>query len=274
MAAAKGGGRVKGAARKKGGLAKLRNRKKRDESEDEDEKSGSDEEDDIPDEMKTKKQLMKEAKKRDKADLRKFDESQREAKNDRQSAKQEAYKKKEEEREAKEREREELARQEEEERKKKEQEEFEKWKDMFSVEESGAQEEGKANEYQDLLGLFIEYMKVHKVTVLEDLAAEFLLSASETVERVNLLEKLQRITGVVDDRGKFIYITQEEMQKVAEFIKEKGRCNIKDITAESNKVINLASAADKWSKEREQVELLATADAGLELVEAGSDKKK
>lgn len=76
------------------------------------------------------------------------------------SAKQSAYKAKEEEREAKEKEQEELEKKEEEERKIKEQEEFEKWKDMFSVDEEGAEGGDKANEYQDLLGLFIEYMKV------------------------------------------------------------------------------------------------------------------
>lgn len=69
------------------------------------------------------------------------------------------------------------------------------------------------------------------MTVLEDLAAEFLLTATETVERVTLLEALGRITGVVDDRGKFIYITTEEMKKVADFINSKGRCNIKDIVS-------------------------------------------
>jgi len=167
-----------------------------------------------------------------------------------------------------------MARKEEEERQQKEQEEFEKWKDMFSVDESGAQEEGKANEYQDLLGLFIEYMEKHKVTALEDLAAEFLLSATETVERVEILEKLGRVQGVIDDRGKFICITHEEMQQVAEFIKSKGRCNIKDVTEEGNRVIKLdSSGADDFTKDKEQVDLLDMADAGIELVEAGKDKK-
>lgn len=46
-------------------------------------------------------------------------------------------------------------------------------------------------------------------------------------------------------------------------------------TEESNKVINLESPdADKWTKDREQVELLDSSAAGIELVETGNDKKK
>lgn len=50
--------------------------------------------------------------------------------------------------------------------------------------------------------------------VLEDLAATFHLKTQETIDRVNRLEKSGRITGVVDDRGKFIYIEPQEMEKV------------------------------------------------------------
>lgn len=56
----------------------------------------------------------------------------------------------------------------------------------------------------------------HKVVVLEDLAARFHLPAQETINRVESLEKMGRISGVIDDRGKFIYIEPEEMQKVSE----------------------------------------------------------
>lgn len=54
----------------------------------------------------------------------------------------------------------------------------------------------------------------HKIVVLEDLAATFHLKTQETIDRVNRLEKSGRITGVVDDRGKFIYIEPQEMEKV------------------------------------------------------------
>jgi hypothetical protein len=53
------------------------------------------------------------------------------------------------------------------------------------------------------------------------------------------LDKEGRLTGLIDDRGKFIHITVEEMEKVAKFITRKGRVSIEDIARESNKLINL-----------------------------------
>jgi hypothetical protein len=191
-------GRVKGAARKRG-LAGMKKKKAKAESDSDG--SGSEEEE-TPDDMLTKKDLMKREKKRERAEYKAFMDDQKEEKDKRLNAKESAYRAKEEAREAEELEREELAKKEEEERKQKEQEEFEKWKEMFSVEDEGAANEGNANEYQGLLGLFIDYIKKNKVVVLEELASEFGLSATEAVERVQLLEEMKRISGVVDDRGK------------------------------------------------------------------------
>lgn len=53
-----------------------------------------------------------------------------------------------------------------------------------------------------------------------------------------------RINGVVDDRGKYIYITAAEMGRVTEFIKKQGRVNMAALAKESNKLINLNSSAD------------------------------
>jgi DDRGK domain-containing protein 1 len=40
------------------------------------------------------------------------------------------------------------------------------------------------------------------------------------------------LTGVIDDRGKFVHITAEEMDKIAKFITRRGRVSIGDITKE------------------------------------------
>lgn len=52
------------------------------------------------------------------------------------------------------------------------------------------------------------------MVLLEELAATFKLRTHDTIDRVTRLEKDGRITGVIDDRGKFIYITPDEMDKV------------------------------------------------------------
>jgi len=74
---------------------------------------------------------------------------------------------------------------------------------------------------------------------LEDLAIEFGLPAMQCVSRVQALQEMGQLTGVVDDRGKFIYLTPEELQAVARFVQRRGRVSIADLAIESNKLINL-----------------------------------
>ena len=47
------------------------------------------------------------------------------------------------------------------------------------------------------------------------------------------------LTGVLDDRGKFIYITQEEYEAVAKFIRQRGRVSRTELAESSNQLINL-----------------------------------
>ena len=43
----------------------------------------------------------------------------------------------------------------------------------------------------------------------------------------------------MDDRGKFIYITQEEYEAVAKFIKQRGRVSLSELAASSNQLVNM-----------------------------------
>lgn len=45
-------------------------------------------------------------------------------------------------------------------------------------------------------------------------------------------------TGVIDDRGKFIYITPEELVAVANFIRQRGRVSIAELAQASNSLIS------------------------------------
>jgi len=62
------------------------------------------------------------------------------------------------------------------------------------------------------------------------------------IELIQKLDKEGLISGVIDDRGKFIYVSREELQKIAKFINRKGRVSLEDIARESNKLINLNQA--------------------------------
>lgn len=44
-------------------------------------------------------------------------------------------------------------------------------------------------------------------------------------------------TGVIDDRGKFIYITPEELAAMANFIRQRGRVSITELAQASNSLI-------------------------------------
>lgn len=52
-----------------------------------------------------------------------------------------------------------------------------------------------------------------------------------------------RLSGVMDDRGKYIYISREEMQAVADYIKRQGRVSISHLASKSNQFIDLESKA-------------------------------
>lgn len=153
-----------------------------------------------------------------------------------------------------EKEREEELRQEEaekkarEEKEKREYEEYIKMKEAFSVEEEGYEQENNEEE-ENLLQAFLRYIQENKVVVLEDLAAHFGIKTISVVERIQELQATGTLTGVIDDRGKFIYISQEELEAVAKFVRQRGRVSITELVENSNNLINLSPV-----KQRDMVE--------------------
>lgn len=153
-------------------------------------------------------------------------------------------KKKEAEEEELEKQREEEERLAKEEEERKEYEEYLKLKEAFTVDEEGEDQAQTEEESQNLLIEFVEFIKKNKVVVLEDLAAEFKLKTQDIIDRVNLVQEMGMITGVMDDRGKFIYISEEELHKVKRFIELRGRVNISELAKSSNELINLKPAVE------------------------------
>lgn len=74
---------------------------------------------------------------------------------------------------------------------------------------------------------------------MEDLATTFKLKTQAAIERITDLQNNGSLTGVIDDRGKFIYISEDELQQVAKFVKQRGRITITELAESSNKLINL-----------------------------------
>lgn len=188
-----------------------------------------------------RKQYEKEQRKLAKERTREEEEAKKQSQQRKQDAYQDKLRKKQEERDRLRQEKEEEEARIAAEKQKQEEELFEKWKGSFSVTEQGSVQELSADESQSLLQDFIDHIKKKKVVVLDELAHQFGLRTQDVVARITTLEEEGRITGVVDDRGKFIYISAEELQNVANFINKRGRVNIADIVAESNKLIDLSS---------------------------------
>ena len=125
-----------------------------------------------------------------------------------------------------------------EEKEKQEYEEYLKMKEAFSVEEEGFEEKDE-EEQKNLLQDFVNYIKLNKVVILEDLAGHFSLKTAHVIERIQDLQAGGTLTGVIDDRGKFIYISQEELESVAKFVRQRGRVSITELAEHSNRLINL-----------------------------------
>ncbi|MCO5591267.1 hypothetical protein L7F22_045248 [Adiantum nelumboides] len=91
--------------------------------------------------------------------------------------------------------------------------------------------------------------QIHKCVQLEDLAAEFHIRTQDAISRIVSLEEVGRLSGVMDDRGKFIYISMEEMKSVAEYIKSRGRVSIAHLAGKSNEFIDLEPKTVQGNKD-------------------------
>ncbi|CAE7457307.1 unnamed protein product [Symbiodinium natans] len=132
------------------------------------------------------------------------------------------------------------------EKEKQEREELKKWKEEFEIEDEG--EDLVTAGGESALEQFIDYVKLRKVVNLEDLAAVFRMKTVVAINRLEELEKMGRLSGIFDDRGKYIYITAEEMEAVASWLKRKGRINRADLIAGCNKLIRLNPTAEDKEK--------------------------
>lgn len=189
------------------------------------------------DKMGAKKRAKLEAK-LEKKKAREAEEYMREQKKKKDEELEQERKKIEEKEEEEERQREEAERKAEEERKRREQEEYEAMKAAFTVDSEGY-EENEEQDQNSLLRDFIDYIKAQKVVLLEDLAGHFKLKTQAAIDRITELQATGELTGVIDDRGKFIYISQTELEAFAKFIKQRGRVSISELAESSNDLITL-----------------------------------
>ncbi|XP_037782331.1 DDRGK domain-containing protein 1-like isoform X2 [Penaeus monodon] len=186
-----------------------------------------------------KKKLAKLQAKAERRATREAEERERAEKKEREERAAEERKKIEEQKAEEEAKRLEQEEKEREERRIREHEEYLKMKVMFEVEEEGFDDNVDETKEKDLVAKFVQFIQDEKVVVLEELAARFSLKTKDAIDRVTELQKNGTLTGVIDDRGKFIYISQEELQDVVKFIKQRGRISVSELAESSNKLITL-----------------------------------
>ncbi|XP_062188222.1 DDRGK domain-containing protein 1-like [Phragmites australis] len=216
------------------------------------ENDGDSDDEEVPEGHNVPKSSKKEKKRQEREAQRQAEDAARDSRRTKQDRYAEMRRKKDEEREAQERLLEEEARA----RKAKEEEaaalEFEKWKGAFSVDAEGTTESETQDDGQGLLHNFVEYIKKQKCVPLEDLAAEFRMRTQDCINRIVTLESMDRLSGVMDDRGKFIYISTEEMKAVAEYIRKEGRVSISHLANNSNQFIDLEPKEAQYDEESHQ----------------------
>lgn len=205
-----------------------------------------------------KRQLAKQAKREERKAARESQKAAFEEKEKKQSARDSKWNQREIEREEKERQEEEWVQKLKEEKEKKEQEEYDQWKNFIEVEEVGEEEEGGSED----LSKFIDYVRIRKVVMLDEVGAHFGINSKEAAARLEELENAEMLSGVIDDRGKFIYITEDELQSVKKYIEKRGRVSRAELCAESNRLIRLEPREeDRIKIAEEEKALIASMEA-------------
>lgn len=122
----------------------------------------------------------------------------------------------------------------------------EKLKEMFAVDAEGDGEAALGE--PGAVERFVDFVKIRKAVELEDLAAQFRIKTQSAVDRLQDLEKLGQISGIFDDRGKFIYITAEEMQEVTAWLQQAGRIDRAALVEACNRLVSLEPAKEHRAK--------------------------
>ena len=183
----------------------------------------------------SKKEQIKMIKKQEKADQRERNRLLLEERRNREMEKEKELLLKEKMREEAEKKLEEELKKVREEQKKKDDEIYNQWKDMMKVGEEG--EEKIDFKKEEVINKFLDYIKIRKVVSLEDLSGTFKLNTNDIVMKLNQFENEGRILGIIDDRGKYIYITEKEMGLIEKMFMNRGRISKADLIKECNRLI-------------------------------------
>jgi len=96
---------------------------------------------------------------------------------------------------------------------------YSKWKDSFQVLAKGE----IANTKVSLGSQITELAKQKRFLTLEEISNKFDVNTKEARTSIQELVSNGTLTGIFDDQGKFIYITEDELDQLASQLNERGR---------------------------------------------------
>lgn len=129
-----------------------------------------------------------------------------------------------------------------EEKKRKNDEEYKLWTAHIGVESKG--ELGSADDHEKKLREFltVESKLATKALLLDDTAKRFDVTVERLVAMIEAMVFRDEISGVFDDRGKFVFVTQRQYEEIAKFMRNRGRVSMTELIREANKVLTASSA--------------------------------
>ncbi|SBT35230.1 conserved Plasmodium protein, unknown function [Plasmodium ovale wallikeri] len=106
-----------------------------------------------------------------------------------------------------------------------------------------------------LLSCFLNFIKLKKYVNITELSVKF-----QTTTELEELEEQDMINGVLDEKGNYIYLSQEEINKLCFEIQTKGKVNThEDFVNICNKVISLSINDKDMEKLKEEEEKIVKA---------------
>eukprot|EP01063_Lacrimia_lanifica_P005125 TRINITY_DN12947_c0_g1_i1.p2 TRINITY_DN12947_c0_g1~~TRINITY_DN12947_c0_g1_i1.p2 ORF type:complete len:261 (+),score=94.05 TRINITY_DN12947_c0_g1_i1:78-860(+) len=116
--------------------------------------------------------------------------------------------------------------------------ELDQWAGMMSITADGeddAPEDVEARYHEALLAAIHR----EKVVSMEALSAELDRPVEELAATMDSLLASGRLTGIHDDRGRFVHITPAEYTAVERYVRQRGRVAVADLAAESSRLVEM-----------------------------------
>ncbi|KII74210.1 DDRGK domain-containing protein 1 [Thelohanellus kitauei] len=152
-----------------------------------------------------------------------------------------AYQEKQLARERKRQEEDEKRRLEKEEREKREHEEYLRIKETIVIEQEGEDLEEQQDDETQTLTEFISFITETKFVEVDAIASRFDMTSSEVVDRIKDLLQSDQLRGFFDNRGKFIYVSDDDLIKISEYVNSRGRCSLVELSSAFGDILKTTS---------------------------------